>query len=227
MPRKKLGRMKVRVPDEETARKYLLWLSGRELHYEPEILPKIRSDSLFGNDRPLELEVGCGSGEFLCSLAREHPEVNFVGIDRHRKSLYKAIEEASGKALENILFIGADFRFVYPLLSDESLQAIHLRFPDPGAKARERRKRLFSKRFVDEAHRALVPGGRLVLITDDEDYFEQALATVEEDGRWKKESGQGRPADSEGNARSRFERMWEQRGRQAFWLELTKSSTVG
>ena len=73
MTRKKLGRMMASPPDERTAQKYLLWISGWSLHNEPENLPTIDSLSLFSNNRPLELEAGCGSGEFLCSLAVENP----------------------------------------------------------------------------------------------------------------------------------------------------------
>ena len=218
MPRKKLGRMKVPPPDEQTARRYLLWMPGERLYHDPHSLPEVSSPSLFGNENPLEVEVGCGTGEFLCSLASQDPGANFAGFDIHKKSLYKAVHDAASRNLPNVLFASADFRLVYPLIPDASLRAIHLRFPDPGAKPRERRKRLFNARFVDEAHRTLIPGGRLLVVTDHEEYSSEMLVLVRNDSRWH--ASHGRREDL--SPASRFERLWESRGRLAFWLTLEK-----
>ena len=167
--------MKVDAPDEETGRRYLLWLPGERLHQEPEELPRITSRSLFGDDAPLEVEAGCGTGEFLCSQARSRPETNFVGVDLHVKSLHRAVSRASELGLANIVFARADFNLIYKLLEPESLRAIYILFPDPGMKKRQRKSRVFSEAFLKEAHRALEPGGRVFAMTDHEKYFEQML----------------------------------------------------
>jgi len=222
MPRRKLGRMRVSPPDEQTARRYLRWMPGKRLYENPGSFPQISSPSLFGDQRPLEIEVGCGTGEFLCHLASQNPDANFVGFDIHQKSLYKAVRNAASEDLPNILFVSADFRLVYPLLPDSSLRAIHLRFPDPGMKPRERKKRLFDRRFLDESFRSLQPSGRLLVVTDHQEYFEEMLALARRDGRWLTSHGVKNPSPDEERPVSRFERLWMSRGRPAFRLTLQK-----
>lgn len=221
MPRGKLGRMKVEEPDEETARRYMLWLPGDRLHHEPDALPRISSSLLFGNDSPLELEVGCGTGEFLCSLAESHPETNFVGVDLHVKSLYRAVSEASEKDLDNVLFLRADFHLLYPLLVPESLRTTYLLFPDPGMKERQRRRRIFSERFLEEMHETLERGGKLVAVTDHEEYFSQMMKLAEHVEAWERVPDKELP-DPGGAAKTRFGSLWEGRGRAANTLALVK-----
>lgn len=223
MPRGKLGRMKVEAPDEDTARRYLLWLPGERLHHEPETLPRIASGALFGDSRsdaPLELEIGCGTGEFLCSLAESRPEANFVGVDLHVKSLYRAVAESSEKGLENVRFLRADFNLLYPLLVPGSLRAAYLLFPDPGMKERQRRKRIFSERFLREMRGALVPGGRLVAVTDHEEYFSQMVELSGRAGGW--ERAEEELSDIGGITQTRFGSLWQERGRSANALVLVK-----
>lgn len=222
MPRGKLGRMKVQTPDEETARRYLLWLSGERLHHEPETLSRLCSRDLFGDPRsgaPLELEVGCGTGEFLCSRAESRPETNFVGVDLHVKSLYRAVADASERGLDNVRFLRADFNLLYPLLVPDSLQAAYLLFPDPGMKERQRRKRIFSERFLREMHDALQPGGKLIAVTDHEEYFARMVQLAERAEGWERVPDEDL---TDPTTNTRFGSLWERRGRAANALTLVK-----
>lgn len=222
MTRRKLGRLRAEPPDARTAEKYLLWMSGRDLARDPRSYPRVSSESLFGDDLPLKLEVGCGSGEFLCSLARNESDVNFVGFDLHMKSLYKAIETASSQALDNILFVSADFQLVYPLLVQDSLGAVYLHFPDPGMKPAHRKRRIFSERFLDEMHHALKPGGRISVVTDEAGYLEEMLDLAERDHRWDKTHEERFLIGFEPEVKSRFQQLWERGGRQPLRFELSK-----
>lgn len=226
MTRRKLGRIKADAPDERRAEKYLLWLSGWRLYHEPETLPALDSATLFGNERPLEIDVGCGTGEFLISLAREDPDANFVGIELHQKSLYRAVELCASEDLDNILFVSADFNLVYPLLAPESLRAVYLRFPDPGMKRRYHKRRIFSETFLSELNRALVPGGRISVMSDHEEYFFVMLDLSERDPRYQKlHRERYLMGGIENGVRSRFQRKWEDsHNREAFRLELAKRS---
>jgi tRNA (guanine-N7-)-methyltransferase len=233
MPRGKLGRLRAPRLEERTVERYLLWLPGRLLYGEPGTLPEISSPSLFGDGRPLEVEVGCGSGEFLCSLAREDAGANYVGVDLHQKSLRRAVADAAGQGLENVRFVSADFKLAYPLLPDASLRAIYLHFPDPGGRPRDRRKRMFDERFLAEARRALAPGGRLSVMTDQPDYLEDMLSLVDGDfeggeAAWRRAHEErylvGGPARGE---KSRFQRLWEQRGRRTLRFEVVRREGPG
>lgn len=212
--------MKVEAPDEDTGRKYLLWLPGDRLHHEPEELPRITSRSLFGDDAPLEVEAGCGTGEFLCSQAESHPDTNFVGVDLHVKSLHRAVSQASERGLDNIVFARADFNLIPTLLEPESLRAIYILFPDPGMKNRQKKNRVFSETFLKEAQRALEPGGRVLAMTDHEEYFEHMVELSRQAEGW--EWGSGEELSGEQMTRTRFQGLWEGRGRTANALTLIK-----
>jgi tRNA (guanine-N7-)-methyltransferase len=212
--------MKVSEPDAATTERYFLRISGRDIHERPESLPRFVSPALFGNHHPLEMEVGCGSGEFLCSLAERSPGVNFVGVDVHLKSLYKGIEAASEAGLGNIKFVSVDFRQAYPLFVPDSLAAVYLHFPDPGMKARDKKRRIFDAEFLGEMHRAVIPTGKMSLVTDDVDYFEYMLALVERERRWTRTHAKPYLTGFEPEVKSRFQKMWERRGRSVFRFEL-------
>ncbi len=214
------------VPDEETSRKYLLRLSGRQLYHESCSLPSIASPDLFGNDLPLELEVGCGTGEYLCSLARQEPGANFLGIDLHLRSLHSAVDTASRLGLDNILFVKANFTLMYPLLAPASLRAIYLHFPDPNLEPRFRKRRIFSERFLDEAHRALVPGGRLSVMTDHTEFFLDMLALAERDARWGRKHEEGYLLGFEPPVKSRYQRIWEGHGIPTLRFELARHESA-
>ena len=212
--------MKVRRLDGVTERRYLRFLSGGTLYHEPQALAPVTSEALFGDERPLEVEVGCGTGDFLNALAERDSGANFVGVDLHMKSLYRAVETAAGGDLGNVLYLSADFTLLYPLLQSGSLRAVYLRFPDPGMKPRQERRRIFDRRFLDEVYRALAPDGQLLVVTDHPGYHEQMTRHAAADGRWRIHTGE---PESEPGVRSRFQRLWEDEyGRRSQSLTLYK-----
>src|SRR3954470_9864892 len=89
-----------REPDAATAEKYLRVWNSNDLYNRPELFPRLTSEALFGNNAPLELEIGCSTGEYLCSLAAANPAHNFLGVEINLKSLYMAVQNASERALD-------------------------------------------------------------------------------------------------------------------------------
>jgi tRNA (guanine-N7-)-methyltransferase len=127
--------------------------------------------SVFGNDRPIELEVGFGKGLFLLTQAQARPEVNFVGVEIVRKyQLYTATRIAK-RALANVrLACGDALRFLRDGVATATLQTVHVYFPDPWWKTRHHKRRLFTAEFVVECVRVLRVGGHLSVATDVEEY---------------------------------------------------------
>ena len=222
MPRRNLDRKKAPALDERTAAGHLLELPGDRLYRDPLAFPRVSSASLFRNERPMELEIGCGNGEFLCSLARRNQETNFVGVEVKRKSVYEAVARASSAGLDSIIFLRANFRLLYPLLVPGSLGAVYLHFPDPNARARFRKHRIFSDRFLREMHTATTPDGRISVMTDHEESFAEMLELAESNERWEKNHTQRYLVGFETESRSRFQRIWEKHGLHTLRFELVK-----
>jgi tRNA (guanine-N7-)-methyltransferase len=225
MPRRRLDRKRVPVPDEQASARYLLELPGDRLYREPQAFPKIDPVSLFGNGKPMKLEVGCGDGRFLCSLAKENRETNFVGVEVKQKSVYEAVARAASYGLKNILFLRANFQLLYPLLIPGSLRAVYLHFPDPNTRPKFRGRRIFSRRFLDEIHAATAPDGRISVMTDHQGTFMEMLELAESDKRWEKAHAERYLVGFGAERRSRYQRIWEGHGLPTLRFELVKGGT--
>ena len=213
-------------PDQQSIERYLRFFTSKELFWSPDIFPPIDSPNLFGDDLPIELEIGCGTADFLCTQALEHPETNFVGIDVSVKPLFKAIRTAEEHALPNITFIKGDFKQMYPLLLADTLQAIYLHFPDPHMRQRFRKHRVVAPAFLDAINQALTPDGRLSIMTDHQAFFMEMLALIEQDGRLAKTHTERYLIGFEKGAKSQFQRIWERHGLPTLRVELQKVHSV-
>lgn len=154
--------------------------------------PTLDWHEVFGNDRPVEIEIGIGKGRFIIDAAERLPDVNFIGIEWAAKYLRIAHHRAIRRQLENMRLVRTEAReFVEFFVPAGSVQAYHIYFPDPWPKKRHHKRRLFNESFLREVERTLCPGGRLWVATDYAEYFEAMLETfatsmclVETDDEW-------------------------------------------
>jgi tRNA (guanine-N7-)-methyltransferase len=138
------------------------------------LLDRLDYPRLFVAQQPVEVELGSGDGSFLAQYARQHPERNFIGIERlmgrARKLERKGLR--AGSINLRVVRVEAGY-FTQYLLPAASVSAFHIYFPDPWPKKRHRHHRLVSETFPALAATCLAPGGRVYLRTDDQDYFAQ------------------------------------------------------
>ncbi|MEE2657384.1 MAG: tRNA (guanosine(46)-N7)-methyltransferase TrmB [Candidatus Latescibacterota bacterium] len=143
--------------------------------------PVLDLPELFGDSHPVEVEIGIGKGRFLLDAAERLPEVNFIGVEYAAKYLRLAHGRALRRGLTNIRFVHSDAReFLEFFLATGSVQIIHLYFPDPWPKKRHHKRRIINAEFFREVIRILVPGGRLRLATDHDDYLEAMVEMLAE-----------------------------------------------
>ena len=142
--------------------------------------PTLDWREIFGDDQPVEIELGIGKGRFILDAAERLSEVNFVGVEWADKYLRIARHRAVRRKLDNVRFVRADAReFVEFFVPATSVQAYHIYFPDPWPKKRHHKRRLFNEGFLREAERTLGRGGQLWLATDFADYFDIMLEVLE------------------------------------------------
>ncbi|HMD55786.1 MAG TPA: tRNA (guanosine(46)-N7)-methyltransferase TrmB [Phycisphaerae bacterium] len=137
--------------------------------------PPIRLDwkTLFGNDNPVELEIGSGKGTFLLAAAMERPKHNFIGIEWAKAYCAYAADRLRRHGCLNCRMVRAEaFAWVRGCIPDESIAAVHIYFPDPWPKLRHHKRRLIQPAFLDEVRRILIPGSKLRIKTDHANYFE-------------------------------------------------------
>ncbi len=143
--------------------------------------PPVAWDVLFGNDHPVEIEVGFGKGLFLTTQAEARPGVNFLGIEIERKYTLLGADRIARRQFGNAKVCCTDARwFLRERVAPASVSAVHVYFPDPWWKKRHRKRKLFTRDFAEQCVRVLKPSGRLHFATDVEDYFVESLEIVRE-----------------------------------------------
>jgi tRNA (guanine-N7-)-methyltransferase len=127
---------------------------------------------LFGNDHPVEMEVGFGKGLFLLTASEARPDTNFLGVEIERKYALYTAGRLARRQRQNVRVVCADARLFLPrYITDASLAAVHVYFPDPWWKNRHRKRRVFTEEFARQSARVLKPGGQLHLVSDVAEYF--------------------------------------------------------
>lgn len=143
-------------------------------------------EEVFGNSHPVEIDIGCGDGSFLVHRAKNHPERNFVGVERLLGRARKVDRKAQRLGLANVRALriesGYAVRFLFP---PASVSIYHIYFPDPWPKKRHHKRRLIQPDFLDAMARTLVDGGEVRFATDHAQYFEETLARFRGAPGWK------------------------------------------
>jgi tRNA (guanine-N7-)-methyltransferase len=157
------------------------------LIYElPTILDRLPINRLFVREQLLEVELGCGDASFLAEYAAQHPERNFIGVERLLGRIRKLDRKGRRAGLTNLTGVRIESSyFLEFLLPPHSAVAMHVYFPDPWPKLKHRRHRLINQSFPNLARQALVTGGVVYLRTDDADYFGQMTEVFGSDQRFK------------------------------------------
>lgn len=174
---------KPRKLSPEALAPYLLKLPHAEPNRRPEPggPPPLPLDwgQVFGNDHPIEIEVGSGKGLFLVTTAIACPHRNFVGIEIVRKYALYMTNRVASRRLANARTAAADAKKVLGLyVSTGSVAAVHVYFPDPWWKNRHKKRLLFTPEFAAEVARVLRLGGVLHFASDVQDYFDMVTATL-------------------------------------------------
>jgi len=178
----------------------------------------------FGNDNPVEIEIGCGKGKFLLARAQTMPDVNFIGIDMAWKWMKYGVQRCEKRGLENARFIKYDANLVLKYgVPAESVSVFHVYFPDPWPKRRHRKRRIVTGSFLATLHERLVPGGLIELATDHRDYYTHMEEAVIHSGvSWATEKRTTNDRLFAAESATNYEIKYAAAGRTLYYIELRK-----
>ena len=127
--------------------------------------------AVFGNDRPLALEIGCGIGDFIVRTAQERPETNFIAVDYYNKGCDSTCRRVERHGLDNVRVLRVEARqFIAERIAKGSLTSVYINCPDPWPKKRHRKRRLVNRQFVQFLAEYMAPGCDFYFATDFDDY---------------------------------------------------------
>ena len=130
-------------------------------------MTRVAWSAVFGDDRPVEVEIGPGRGDTLLAFAAARPTTNFFAIEHAARAAETIAIRATGHRLGNVRVVAGDARcIVERFVADASVAAYHIYFPDPWPKTRHRRRRLATAAFARALARTLVPGGAVHVASD-------------------------------------------------------------
>lgn len=200
----------------------------------------------FGNVNPIHIEIGMGKGQFLLTLARQNPGINYIGIERYSSVLLRAVEryeELCGREgvteledgeletfkiderLSNIRFICMDAADIGEVFAPGEVEKIYLNFSDPWPKKRHARRRLTSREFFGRYQKILPEEGSVEFKTDNSELFRFSLEEVEAAG-WKLEGCtwdlHGDERMNEGNVMTEYEAKFSALGNPIHKLIATR-----
>ena len=153
--------------------------------HEPETV-KGKWRRLFGNEKPLFIEIGMGKGRFIMDMAKTYPDINFVGIERYSSVLLRALQKMDEieEKPENIRFICMDAKDITDVFDKGEADRIYLNFSDPWPKDRHAKRRLPSREFLKRFDVILSKDGTIEFKTDNKELFDFAVSELEPAG-WK------------------------------------------
>jgi tRNA (guanine-N7-)-methyltransferase len=206
-----MNRYKKKITLKNEAQKYILKADSKGVEQADFTV-------IFGNDHPVEIEAGFGTGRFIVEYSRRNPAVNLLGIEITRKMVHHVANRLYNEKLGNVKLVHCDVRpFIGEKVKTGSIQKVHVYFPDPWPKKRHIKRRIINEDFLIHVHRVLNRGGQFSLFTDCKDYFDYFLAHQKSINRFEVE---GDPGDYTPTS---YELKWLKQGRRIYRSILKKT----
>lgn len=173
---------------------------------------ELRREEIFPDEtRPMEIDLGSGDGTFLVEMARQHPERDFLGIERLGGRVLKTAKKIKRAGLQNARVMQLESAYsVGWLLPAASISRLHLLCPDPWPKKRHHKNRLVNNaEFLTGLERILTSGGEFLLKTDHQEYFENAIESLAQRETFERLDW---PEDAFFFPQTDFEKLWLSKG---------------
>jgi tRNA (guanine-N7-)-methyltransferase len=172
-------------------------------------------NEVFGNDKPIRIEIGMGKGKFITKLALDNPDVNYIGIEKFSSVLIRAIEKRRELEIDNLLFIRMDAEIIADCFAEGEIDKIYLNFSDPWPKDRHAKRRLTSKEFFARYDKILKKDGVVEFKTDNNLLFDFSLEQIPMAG-WEivecTRDLHNDPKMNEGNVMTEYEERFSAKG---------------
>ncbi|HEP1463363.1 tRNA (guanosine(46)-N7)-methyltransferase TrmB [Streptococcus pyogenes] len=181
---------------------------------------KGRWHDVFGNDRPIHIEVGSGKGGFVTGMALKNPDINYIGIDIQLSVLSYALDKVLASEVPNVKLLRVDGSSLTNYFEDGEVDMMYLNFSDPWPKTKHEKRRLTYKDFLDTYKRILPEHGEIHFKTDNRGLFEYSLASFSQYGMTLRQIWLDLHASNyEGNVMTEYEEKFSNKGQVIYRVE--------
>ncbi|WP_019243927.1 MULTISPECIES: tRNA (guanosine(46)-N7)-methyltransferase TrmB [Bacillus] len=149
--------------------------------YNPEE-KKGKWHEVFGNDRPLHIEVGTGKGRFITEMAKANPEINYIGIEAYESIIVDALDKVMNEGLPNLKLLPFNAADLRDYFDKGEVNRVYLNFSDPWPKKRHAKRRLTYHTFLKIYEDILPNEGEIHFKTDNRGLFEYSLVSMSQYG---------------------------------------------
>lgn len=129
------------------------------------------TENLFNNDNDICLEIGMGKGNFLLEMCLNHPNINYIGVEKYSSVICSAIKKINQYELDNLKILNIDIMDIPQYLYGK-IKTIYLNFSDPWPKKRNTKRRLTSENFLKLYDNLFKDEKHIILKTDNDDFYE-------------------------------------------------------
>ncbi|SHF80444.1 tRNA (guanosine(46)-N7)-methyltransferase TrmB [Ornithinibacillus halophilus] len=139
-------------------------------------------NELFNNNNPIHIEIGTGKGQFIVGMAKQFPNINFIGIELAKSVIVTAAQKVLDSGQSNILMLNENAMELGDIFENEEVANIYLNFSDPWPKNRHEKRRLTFHTFLDTYRKILNKDGQVIFKTDNRGLFEYSLVSFSKFG---------------------------------------------
>lgn len=183
----------------------------------------INYKELFGNDNPVQLEIGCGKGQFAREIAKQNPDINFLAVEKSSNVIVDAAEKAIAENIPNLYFMRGGAEYLDCYIPEHSVEQIYLNFSCPFPKKSYASHRLTHRNFLAIYDKLLISHGEIHQKTDNRNFFEFSLEEFSRSGYiLKNVSLDLHNSDFEGNIVTEYEKRFSEQGFPIYRLEAFK-----
>lgn len=168
---------------------------------------------VFGNNNPIHVEIGSGKGQFITGMAKQHPDINFIGIEVAKSIIVSTVQKVDEETLDNVRLLNEDANDLLAIFEENEIGQIYLNFSDPWPKNRHEKRRLTFRSFLEQYQHILPDSGQIVLKTDNRGLFEYSLVSFSDYGMKLKEVNLDLHAiEDETNVKTEYEEKFASMG---------------
>ncbi|WP_278925418.1 tRNA (guanosine(46)-N7)-methyltransferase TrmB [Staphylococcus auricularis] len=179
-----------------------------------------RLDEWFEKEQPIYIEIGSGMGQFITTLAAQHPEINFISFEREKDVMVKVLDKVIDQQLNNIKLICDDAEVLTDYFLPHQVDRIYLNFSDPWPKRRHTKRRLTYHTFLERYQTILKEEGEIHFKTDNRGLFAYSLESMSQFGMYfTKINLNLHDEDDEDNIETEYERKFSEKGSRIYRME--------